>query len=116
MTGGFFSAPRDLVDAVKVRAAIADAEKLCSGEIRVSVAPFFWGDVERAARRAFERLGMQHTRERNGVLFFIVPSRRRFVVLGDTGIHERVGQSFWNELVAAIEPFFRRREFTEGVL
>jgi uncharacterized membrane protein len=82
----------------------------------VSVAPPFWGNVERAAERAFARLGMSHTRERNGVLVFIVPSRRAFVVLGDVGIHDRVGQGFWHSLVALMTPHFRRGEFTDGVV
>jgi uncharacterized membrane protein len=107
---------RDLIDEARVTQAIVDAERTTSGEIRVSLAPFFWGSIEHAARRAFERLGMTHTRRQNGVLLFIVPSRRGFVVLGDTGIHERAGQRFWDELVGLIEPHFRRGEFTEGVL
>jgi Predicted membrane protein len=44
---------------------------------------------------------MRNTAERNGVLIFLVPSRRRFAVLGDTGIHEKVGQEFW-EAVAEV--------------
>lgn len=107
---------RDLLDERAIVDAIVAAERLTSGEIRVSVSPIFWGSVERAAERAFDRLGMRNTRERNGVLFFIVPSRRRFVVLGDIGIHERVGQRFWDELVALVEPYFRRGAFTEGVV
>ena len=99
-----------------VRRAIEAAERRTSGEIRVSVAPFFWGSVESAARRAFDRLGMTKTRQRNGVLFFIVPSRHRFVVLGDVGIHERVGQEFWHEVVATMTPYFRRAEFTDGIV
>jgi len=93
-----FGAMAAKVDADRIQAAIRAAELGTSGEIRVSVAPFFWGDVERAAWRAFARLGMSGTAARNGVLFFFVPSRRRFVVLGDEGIHARVGQRFWDEL------------------
>ena len=85
---------RKLIDVDRIRQAIEAAEQKTSGEIRVSVAPWFWGNVERAADRAFSRLGMTQTRERNGVLLFVVPSRRSFVVRGDTGIHAKVGQAF----------------------
>ena len=104
------------IDVERVERAIAEAELRTSGEIRVSVAPFFWGSVERTAERAFVRLGMQQTRARNGVLFFVVPARKSFVVLGDQGIHERVGQDFWQSVVAVVEPHFRRGHFTEGLL
>jgi uncharacterized membrane protein len=107
---------RAFVDSERVEAAIAEAERRTSGEIRVSIAPWFWGNVERAAARAFERLGMGRTRERNGVLFFVVPSRRAFVVLGDEGIHARVGQDFWVDVSRELSEHFRRGEFTAGLL
>lgn len=104
------------VDVEKVREAIARAEALTSGEIRVSVSTFFWGSVRKTAERAFVRLGMTGTRERNGVLIFVVPSRRRFVILGDEGIHEKVGQAFWEETAAAISARFREGDFTGGLV
>jgi uncharacterized membrane protein len=50
------------------------------------------------------------------VLFFVVPSRRKFVVLGDCGIHERVGQEFWNGIAAAVSEKFREGDFTGGLV
>jgi len=106
----------DRLDHGRIERAIQAAERRTSGEIRVSVAPFFLGRVEHAARRAFQRLGMHQTRERNGILFFIVPSRRAFFVLGDEGIHARVGADFWRELADAMSPRFRAGQFTDGIL
>lgn len=104
------------IDAERVRRAIVAAERGTTGEIRVSVATFFWGSVRRNAERAFARLGMARTRERNGVLFFVVPSRRRFTVLGDEGIHARVGDDFWAAVSRALTADFRKGDFTEGLL
>ena len=105
-----------LIDAERVKAAISDAERLSSGEIRVSISRFFFGDPERAARRTFARLGMTRTQRRNGVLIFVVPSRRKVVVLGDAGIHDRVGQGFWVELAALITAGFKAGDYTTGLL
>lgn len=107
---------RRTVDVERVKAAIAAAERRSSGEIRVSIARFFWGGVRRAAERAFARLGMTATKDRNGILFFIVPARRKFVVLGDEGIHAKVGQEFWEALAAKMTGHFRAGEFTEGLV
>ena len=104
------------IDDARVKAAIQQAEHQTSGEIVVSVAPFFWGNVHKAARRAFGRLGVTQTRSRNGVLFFIVPSRRSFAVLGDQGIHEKVGQEFWNGVAAKLTEHFQDGNFTEGLV
>jgi len=104
------------VDLALVKAAIAAAERATSGEVRVSVARFFWGSVRRAAERAFARLGVARTKDRNGILFFIVPARKKFVVLGDEGIHAKVGQEFWDCVAGKMSGHFKKGEFTEGLV
>jgi uncharacterized membrane protein len=108
--------PKHGLDPERIRRAIEEAEHKTSGEIVVSVAPFFLGNVQRAADRAFDRLGISHTRERNGVLFFLVPWRRQFVVLGDEGIHQKVGQEFWEMLVQAVSRRFKEGDLTGGLV
>lgn len=105
-----------IIDDDRVKAAIAASEKRTSGEIRVSVSRFFYGSVRRAAERAFDRMKMRETKDRNGILFFVVPSRRRFVVVGDEGIHLKVGQEFWDRLVAAMSGDFKEGKFNEGLI
>jgi uncharacterized membrane protein len=100
----------------KIREAIAAAEKRTSGEIRVSVAPYFWGRIRPVAERAFRRLGMENTKQRNGILLFIVPARKRFVVLGDEGIHAKVGQDFWDKIAEAMAERFREGKFSDGLI
>lgn len=100
----------------RIVAAIADAEKRSSGEIRVHVTHRKPDDLEARARRRFELLGMTNTAERNGVLFYIAPALRRFQILGDAGIHDKCGPDFWKEVAAEMEESFRRGEFTEGIL
>ena len=105
-----------LIDTAHIEDAIKQAELRTSGEICVSVSRFFWGDVRRAAEKAFARLRIAETSRRNGVLFFIVPSRRKFVVLGDSGIHEKVGPHFWSEVVQGMAERFKKDDFTGGII
>ncbi len=105
-----------IVDGEKIKRAIQEAEHRTSGEIRVSIASFFWGNIEKAADKAFARMGMTATKEHNGVLFFVVPARRKFVVLGDRGIHARVGQEFWRRVAEAVSEKFRTGDFTGGLI
>jgi uncharacterized membrane protein len=100
----------------RVLKAIEEAERETSGEIRVSIARFFWGRVRPAAERTFRRLRMTRTKDRNGILFFIVPSRHRFIVLGDEGIHAQVGQDFWEGIAAAMSEDFKKGDFTDGLI
>ncbi len=104
------------IDCARIEESIRQAERRTSGEIRVSVSRFFWGDVRRVADGAFIRLGMAATRDRNAILFFIVPARRRFVVLGDDGIHAKVGQEFWERVTAAVSEHLRAGHFTLGLV
>jgi uncharacterized membrane protein len=104
------------LDASAVERAVARAETGTTGEIRVSIAPFFVGSVRRMAEGAFRRLGMHATKDRNGVLLLIAPARRQVVVLGDEGIHAQVGDAFWTAIAARVSARFREGRFTEGVV
>lgn len=87
-------------------AAIRAAEAKTSGEIRVHVERRSAGGALQAARRWFRRLGMDRTRERNGILFYIAVDERAFAVLGDTAIHAEVGDDFWSSLRDALATAF----------
>ncbi len=104
------------LDHDRIVAAIAQAERGSSGQIRVHVTHRKPRDIEERARQRFEKLGMTWTAQRNGVLIYIAPKLRRFQILGDSGIHERCGDDFWKETASEIESHFRRGEFTQGVV
>ncbi|MGH9368735.1 MAG: TPM domain-containing protein [Thermoanaerobaculia bacterium] len=103
-------------DSDRIVAAIAQAEKKTSGEIRVHVTRRKPENLEERAIRRFHLLGMAATKQRNGVLLYIAPRARRFEILGDVAIHDKCGGEFWKEVAAAIEARFRKGEFLEGVL
>lgn len=104
------------LDTPAVERAIARAEARTSGEIRVSIAGWFVGSTRRLAERAFRRLGLHATKNRNGVLLLIAPARREVVVLGDEAIHAQVGDAFWAGIAAHVSTRFREDRFTEGVV
>lgn len=108
--------PVHVIDPERIVRAIVDAERNTTGQIRVSIAPRPWGSVRKAAEGAFKRLGMTRTPHRNGVLIFVVPSRREFVILGDVAIHERVGQEFWELVAAAMSQRIRNGDLTGGIV
>lgn len=107
---------KDKIDNNRVREAIERAEAGSSGEIVVSIADYFFGNVHRGARRAFERLGIANTRRRNGVLLFIEPARRQFEIVADTGIDERVRPGFWAEVADRLSQRFHDGDFTGGLV
>jgi uncharacterized membrane protein len=98
----------------RVLEAIRDAESATSGEIRVHVESRT-ADARADAERCFAGLGMAATAERNGVLFFLAVRDRKFAVIGDRGIHERVGDDYWTRLGARLETRFRAGEIALGL-
>jgi uncharacterized membrane protein len=104
------------VDHARIVEGIARAEKGTSGEIRVLVARHRTADAVAAARRHFDRMGMAGTPHRNAVLIFLAPRSRAFAVIGDRGVHEKCGDAFWAELASAMAAYFKRGDFTEGLL
>jgi uncharacterized membrane protein len=93
---------RPKLDHQRIGQAIALAERQTSAVLCVSIAPPFWGSVQSLAQKAFVRLKLHHTPERNAVLIFMVPWRRQFAVWGDVGIHTKVGQRDWDLIVFAM--------------
>jgi uncharacterized membrane protein len=104
------------LDHARLEAAIAEAEARTTGELRISVAGLFWGSAEALADRAFERLGMQATRDRNGVLLLVLPWRRQLIVRADVGLAAKVAPELWQTVVAAAAALFQQQRFTEGLL
>lgn len=104
------------LDQQRIVDAIATAEKMTSGEIRVHIQPRAQGDIRANAERTFERLGMTKTALRNGVLLFIACEEQRFVILGDKGIDEKVPAGFWDEIAAKLTIRFQSGEFTDGIV
>ncbi|MCU1347266.1 MAG: hypothetical protein JWO56_296 [Acidobacteria bacterium] len=104
------------LDQQRIVDAIAQSEKETSGEIRVHVQPrVTGGELRDVAERTFERLGMTKTALRNGVLLFIATEEKRFVILGDRGIDEKVPPGFWDDIAARLTERFRNGELTEGI-
>jgi len=95
--------------------AIREAEAQTSGEIRVHLQSKLKGDVLKAARFTFFRLGMERTADRNGVLFFIAPNQQQFAIIGDEGVNKVVPEGFWEDARNLATGYFKKKEFAEGV-
>lgn len=100
----------------RIRAAIDAAETGTSGRIGVHVVHGRTADALETAREQLHDAGLHEHPDRNAVVFLVAPKSRRFAVYGDAGIHARVGEEFWTQLVAEMAPYFERRQATQGLL
>ncbi len=104
------------IDHDRIVAAIHDAEKNTSGEIRLYVSHRKVHDPRTAAMRHFAKLGMDKTKHRNAILIFLAPESQNFAVFGDVAIHTKVGEAGWETVANAMREFFQQGKFNEGIL
>ena len=96
--------------------AIRLAERLTSGEIRLFVENRCeYVDPMDRAREAFLSLGMDKTRQRNAVLLYIALRDHQFAILGDQGIHDKVGADFWQREALLLREHFSSNKIIEGI-
>ena len=96
-------------------AAIGDAESKTSGEIRVHLDRKSKGDPQGAAKRVFEKIGMDRTAEKNGVLFYVAVADHTFAVIGDAGIDAKVEKDFWDRVSEQMLAAFKEDKFGDGL-
>ena len=72
--------------------------------------------LEGLAEHDFHRLGMAGTRDATGVLLFLLFRERKFRIVADRGIHERVGQATWDRIGQSLAGYFRDEKYLDGVI
>ena len=95
--------------------AIEQAELNTSGEVRVHVDDNCKGEVLDRAAYIFGKLEMHKTELRNGVLFYLAVEDRKFAILGDAGINEKVPNNFWDEIKNDVISHFKNGDFPGGL-
>ncbi len=108
----FFTAEEKAI----IVAAIKDAERMTSGEVRVFIEGKcrFVNALDRA-EEIFNGLKMAKTDDRNAVLVYVALQDRQLAVFGDVGIHERVGTEFWNTEVQKMIADFNKANYAAGI-
>ena len=95
--------------------AVKEAESNTSGEIRVFIEDNCTGNPLDRAAFIFEQLEIHKTKERNGVLFYLALSHRKFAILGDAGINSKVKADFWDDIKHEMITHFKMQDFANGM-
>ncbi len=96
--------------------AIRKVEMYTTGEIRVHL-------DEKCEKEAYDRtvelfhlLKMDKTPFRNAVLVFIAVKDKKFAVIGDEALHNKVSKDFWKKVGDKLAEDFSNSRFGNGVL
>src|SRR5215813_4256660 len=88
-------------DFEAISTAIANAESQTSGMIKVHLERRVHGhrgDALDRAKDVFARLQMHRTAEQHAVLIYLALEDHKLAVIGDRGIHARVGEAYWDSI------------------
>jgi uncharacterized membrane protein len=106
-----------------IEEAIEASEKTHRAEIRVAIevaldvrALFRVRTARERALEVFSELGVWNTRERNGVLIYVLLAERDVEIVADSGFDGRVEESDWLRVCTLIEREFASRRWRDGVL
>lgn len=103
-------------DQEEIRQAIAEAELRTSGEIRVHIENSHGGDLFKRALEVFKMLKMNETVLHNGVLFYVASKDRKFAVIADKGINDKVPEGFWDAISSVMSQEFKNGQFVSGLV
>lgn len=96
--------------------AIGEAERQTSGEIRLRVERLCAEDVLDRAAWWFKKLKMHKTFLRNGVLIYVAVDDRKSAIIGDVGIHSKLGNDYWTQTHAAMTARFKEGALADGIV
>ncbi len=108
-------------DLAAIASAISEAEKNTAGEIRVSIRQKRkWREkkrtIEEIARKEFHLLGMAKTKNRTGILIFLLLEAKKFFILADDGIHAKVKEGTWEKIANEMSDHFSQKNFRLGII
>ena len=103
-------------ERLRIVEAVQLAEQRTSGEVRVFVESRcrYMDAIDRAAE-VFFALKMEKTEQRNAVLIYVALKDRQLAVFGDEGIHQKVGDQYWQDKVKRMIHNFNREDYAEGI-
>jgi uncharacterized membrane protein len=108
-------------ELLRITNKIREYEKLTAGEICVSIKEHKTflqrrKSVAKLAEQEFARLGIGKTRDKTGILIYIILEERQFYILADSAINNKVTENTWHKIKDDMQEFFMKGMFAKGIL
>jgi len=108
-------------DLVDIQSAVEKVEKQTTGEIILSfrqnrtILEKLYKPHE-LAMKDFERMKVWNTKDRTGILVFIIFGERYYDIIADEGIYAKISNKVWNNLEEKLKTEFRSGNYSVGIL
>ena len=96
--------------------AISDIEASTVGELRVHIEDLCPDSPMDRAVEVFNKLGMYKTDYKTGVLIYIATEDHQLAIIGDKGIHDILGNDYWQHIMDDMKSKFSSESIYSGIL
>lgn len=108
-------------DLISIEKKISEIEEETSGEIKLCIKVtrgIYEDDLSprEIAIHEFQKLGMHNTKDRTGILIFILFDERKFEVIADEGIYNIIPDEEWDIVKNMIVKNFQEQNYLNGIL
>ena len=108
-------------DFLRISNKISEIELITAGEVRVSIKEEKTfsernSNLQELAEKEFYRLNMHQTRDKTGILLYFLLGERKFHILADKGINEKVESNVWVKVSENIQNNFKNGYFSKGIV
>lgn len=108
-------------DLLRISRKVKEMEKQTAGEICVSVKEKRkFSEKKKSLRELAEndffKLGVANTRDKTGILIFLLLEDRKFYILADSGINQKVDIETWDVIKDEMQEMFRKGDFSRGLI
>jgi len=108
-------------ELLRISNKIKEMEKQTAGEICVSIKEKRKFAEKNKSLREFAEMeffkrGVANTRDKTGILIFLLLEDRKFYVLADKGINEKVSPDTWDKIKDDMQKMFQKGNFSKGLI
>lgn len=108
-------------ELLRISNKIKESEKRTSGEICVSIREERSfaernKNIKEIAEAEFFKRNIDKTRDKTGILIFILLKDKKFYILADSGINEKVETDTWDSIKEQMQHMFLSGKFCKGIL
>lgn len=108
-------------ELLRISTTIKEMEKITAGEIVISIKgkrEYFLRkkSISQLALHEFHNLKISKTRDKTGILFYILLDDREFYILADEGINSKVPDNTWEEIKDETMAYFKQGDPSAGLI
>ncbi len=106
----------DKVDHDRILHAIRSAEKNTTGNIILYIHHKEIKDALNTAHQIFRKHRFGNTKDQNNILILLAPESQKFAIVGNTALHEKLGQAWWEDFTTLLSSYFKESHYTDGLI